>query len=809
MFPLMGPVQGGEDFMGYVHPGSAMFNRQSQGNYLSKLWGASDNPTSRRIGTMSCWMRLGEIANLSIDRCLFSGSINATNRTYILITSTGRLRLRHQDTGTTNVDISTNRLFRDPTAWYHILVNWDTTEAAAVDRIRVYVNGVEVTSFFAEIDPSLNKEFDFALANETTGVGQVTSPADNVFEGFIADFHFSDGTRYGPEEFGRFNPIHGEWIPKEVKGLTYGNNGFHLDFADENDLGNDVSGNNNDLTAQGTFGAANSFLDVPAKTYPIGNSVQSNSGHDWSEACLSGNELSATPSVGRHTHILPVGKWQFECTRTNPTNNFNVGLISESEQNANGATAGDSTNRGCSLSTTGDFRVNGTTVATLSAIPNNGVITYYVDNTDRTSVKVWIAVDGVQQGSGSPNPATGTDPLGTITNSHPFPKIINLITFAFSAQNGSYSLNFGQRRGGLVEPLAAGFKEINTGNFPTPTGPALLPDRFFDIIQYEGDGASSRTLTGLKFQPDMVWLKNLDANQSWRVAINMAGFSPSQSTPNNIRCDGTEVPTDFIDGNIEGFNADGFDVADGSTSGTAVNTNAQTYQAWCWKADPAAGLDIVRYTGDGVAGRTVAHNLGAVPQWIIVKRLDIGGTNWDTYFASYGRVPDPETDIVVLNSTNGAVDNIVGWNDMPPTDVVFSLGTSTAVNALDGEYVALLFADVPGFLKVASYEGNGDANGALIPTDFAPRHTYFKNLTSGNTNHNFQDNLLDEADYNQRDETIYVNQISAISVTTNAAVDFLANGIKRRDTLLDANGSGSFLASLSYAKVAGKFPRGR
>ena len=810
-YPLFG---GAGPSLGFVHPGSAMFNREFSGNFLQRTYVGDAEDRTR--GTVAFWFRLGEIGNLSISRTIFGCGADGNNSSQLRVDNNGNLEFIHRDGAAVTDNLKTNRVLRDPTAWYFGLFWYDTGQAVDSDRMGFEVNGV-VASLVTANYPALNKELDFGNNGQACKIGQKAGVNDEQFEGFLADMHWTVGVDYRSDSFGRFEPIHGEWIPIQPFGLTYGNHGFHLDFADPADLGNDVSGQGNDYTAQGTFGAANAFLDVPANTFPILNSADANTGADFSRACLTVNEASASASSSRSTHVFPQGKWYLELTRDNSgLADLGVSVNGEQESGRGGAAEeipGFSTLPGVIIrSTTGtlyrspygasDGSFGGTSTT-------NDVISIAVDASDPENIDIWFAKNGTWLGSGSPNPATGTSPAATITATHPQPAISQLTLHVGCDTSGQTSINFGQERGGFSYSIPNGFKELSTGNFPDPTGPALFPDRYFKSVEYEGDGAATQAVTGVGFQSDMVWLKNLDAGDGWRVAINMADYVPSPSTPNNLQTHSTSAASDFVQGNIDSLDSDGFTVGEGSSSPAAVNTNGETYQAWCWKSDPAAGFEIIRYTGDGVAGRTVPHNLDVVPEYIAVKRLD-GTGNWNIYNLHYGRVTDPETDYLWWNSLQAAVDNVNRWNDTVPTTTEFTLGAADDVNALDGEYVALVWASVPGFSKMYSMEGNGNANGAIVPLDFAPRFYFAKNANSGTASWLLQDEDMDsDANGNVKDQRLLVEAVTARTTDAANQSDVLANGIKRRGTGGGSNTNGSHYQGMAYARVASKFARGR
>ena len=144
----------------------------------------------------------------------------------------------------------TNRFFRDPTAWMHILVAVDTTDGTADDRQKIFINGVQETSFATRSNPSQNADYRINNGSSTLTVGKKSFPseASDFFDGYMAEVHYIDGTAYAPTDFGEYDSDSPTiWKPKEVSGINYGTNGFYLDFADSSNLGNDANGGT-DLT---------------------------------------------------------------------------------------------------------------------------------------------------------------------------------------------------------------------------------------------------------------------------------------------------------------------------------------------------------------------------------------------------------------------------------------------------------------------------------------------------------------------------------------------------------------------------------
>ena len=206
----------------------------------------------------------------------------------------------------------TNRKFRDFSAWYHFVVALDTTQATASDRVKIYVNGVQETSFSTSTDPSQNFQFQFNNnVVQSIGCDVNNSGARNFFGGYIAEVVFVDGQQLLPTSFGAFNPVTNIWEPIAYAG-TYGTNGFRLDFADSSALGNDVSGNDNDFTV-------NNLTSVDQASDTCSNNFATLNPLDNSSVTLSEGNLKAScpsPSGCRSTIAVESGKWYVEVKYT-------------------------------------------------------------------------------------------------------------------------------------------------------------------------------------------------------------------------------------------------------------------------------------------------------------------------------------------------------------------------------------------------------------------------------------------------------------------------------------------------------------
>ena len=298
---------------GYTIDQSIRFNKNDSAYMLRTPSGAG----SGTAWTISFWFKLAEIPPTDIRSFLaVDGATNSSNRFRIGINDSsasgfgtdGQLFVTAHSTKL----IYTNRLFRDPSAWYHVVYTWDSANAVASERQRLYINGVRETSFATSTNPTASQVVGWNTANRTSiGASYGISSGTVIFyaDDYMAEIHNLDGYSYDASFFGEFNDS-GIWIPKEYSG-SYGTNGFHIKGESASDLGNDSSGNNNDFTTSG-LGTHDQVLDSPTNNFCTYNSIQLQSG-----ATLSAGNLDAVSSGSswRNVHStigVSSGKWYWE-----------------------------------------------------------------------------------------------------------------------------------------------------------------------------------------------------------------------------------------------------------------------------------------------------------------------------------------------------------------------------------------------------------------------------------------------------------------------------------------------------------------
>ena len=293
---------------GYDVANSLRFDRSSSDS-LERTPSSAGN---RRTFTFSCWFKLGKIASSTSDFYQLFGQTDASGSSNdgLWIDSNDRLYVFF-NSGERRI---TNQKLRDPSSWYHVILAIDTTQSTASSRIKLYLNGSEITSFSTNTDPTLNHES--GVNNTSTAyIGERIN--DDFFDGYMAEVVMIDGQQLDPTSFGEFDDDSPNiWKPKDVSGLTFGTNGFYLDFENASSLGADVSGNGNNFSVnnltsvdQSTDTCTNNF----ATMNPLAKSSTGTSTFAQGNLKISTNQsqlFGAMSTIG-----VTQGKWYVECKK--------------------------------------------------------------------------------------------------------------------------------------------------------------------------------------------------------------------------------------------------------------------------------------------------------------------------------------------------------------------------------------------------------------------------------------------------------------------------------------------------------------
>ena len=435
---------------GYNVANSLRFNDGSSDS-LTKSFSGSGN---RRTWTLSVWFKLGLIPPASR---LFSIGNDASSDILSIFFTSGDLRFENTVSGSHTLEFRTDQVFRDPSAWSHLVFAVDTTQSTSSNRVKIYHNGSQITSFSTENYPSQNSD---TLWNHTTGSATIgaraASSSGTFFDGYMAEIVSIDGQQLDPTSFGEFDSDSPTiWKPKDVSGLTFGTNGFHLDFENASSLGADVSGNSNNFTVnnltsvdQSTDTCTNNFATLNPLNVPTSNAPTFAEGNLFGESVTGGT--STVAFGGSSTFGLTQGKWYLEAKCGSSTNRDAIGVTGEASECARTNNSGISRTNSSFLYSgeTGTVYVNSSSTSYGNTFGNNDIIGVALD---LDNLKVYFSKNGTWQNSG--DPTSGSTGTGAIS-----------ITSVSSTTDGAYFINHGSTAGGG----APSGKSVFNFNFGAP-----------------------------------------------------------------------------------------------------------------------------------------------------------------------------------------------------------------------------------------------------------------------------------------------------------------------------------------------------
>jgi hypothetical protein len=706
------------------------------------------------------------------------------------------------------ITMDTTALYRDTSSWYHHVIIWDTSQAVQANRVRMYVNGEQITSFSAEgVTGQLTLNESLSYINQSgviqafgglSGKGHGTEGADLQ----MAEIVFCDGQSYGPDSFGETK--NGVWIPKDPSGLTFGNNGYWLKFESSSDLGNDSSGNNNDFTAA-NLSTHDQMLDSPTFSATDGNGgnfcnigglEKNTGGFTFSEGNLkyavstnnrgfifsqgvpeSGKyywEVRVTQFGGTQDHVF-IGVCEPDKMRGNLTGSRGGADVSGAGgytvDNYHGAAVLDGTTQSAdaigtarSVPQTFGFAIDrdnntfkwtydGSSYSSTYTIPSSGVLAPYIGS-----------------GGGS-NTASGVFNFGADST------FAGLVTAGGNADENGY--------GNFSLAVPSGYLALCAANLPTAAAvdPAqtddAYPSKVFSAITYTGTGSEKAVAVG--WQPDLTWVKERGGVNDHKLTDSVRGATKALES-NTDAAETTDAQ------GVKAFTGTGF------TLGTdaVYNNNTDTYISWNWKEGADYGLDIVAYSGSltGTGVVNISHSLGAIPECIWhMSRSALGGAIRHQSLTS--------ANYMMTNA--GSSGSGTGWGNSAQVDKsgngnMTALGTSSTfttnytgiLNQNGDDAVAYVWRGIEGFSKFGGYTGNGNADGPFVYTGFSPAYVIIKRR-DGVESFFAMDNK--RIGFNVVEDIQQLNGSGADDTTNYDALDFLSNGFKLR--LSDAGFNGS------------------
>ena len=459
---------------GYDVDNSVRLNGTS--SYLQKTPSSAGNV---RTWTFSTWFKKSKQSS-SAQQKIFSVAGGGSNNFECYFNTNDTLAFYQYTSGGTNAFLGTNQVFRDTAAWYHLVLAVDTTQGTASNRIKMYVNGEQVTSFSTAI--YFNQNFDTFV--DSTGQHRIGANLNTsqYFDGYLAETVLIDGQQLAQTDFGEFDGDSGIWKPKDVSSLTPGTNGFYLDFKESSNLGNDSFGGT-DLT-EANLAAIDQSTDTCTNNFSTWNPLLAmNSTMVITEGNLSGktatNYANGASNCWFSTIGVSSGKWYAEFKQSAGTNNQGQQLgIGYDLSKFQRGSAVNAFNLGYIAEGWGylgsEGRVvnnNGTVISSLATWTIGDIIGIALD---MDNYKLYFSKNGSFQNSGDPTSgATGTGAISLTTGKTYFfgcsdASLSNTYTFQANFGSPSFSISSGNQdgndRGNFEYAVPSGYLAVCTKN---------------------------------------------------------------------------------------------------------------------------------------------------------------------------------------------------------------------------------------------------------------------------------------------------------------------------------------------------------
>ena len=811
---------------GYIVENSVWFDGSA--DYLSRT---PSSAGSNRKCTWSFWVKRSKIGDAEQDilNCEVDTNTQRDGISFGDGSNADMLSVRFNDAN--DGHIKTNDLMRDLTAWQHWVVAIDTDQSTAADRVKIYKNGTQITSFETASYPSQNYNMQGFMQDDKQHIGTTVNVNGQYLNGYLAEFIGIDGTQLAADSFGEFND-NGIWMPIDPSGLTFGTNGFHLDFkvasGTGNGAGTDVSGQNNHFT-DNSMTAAQQVTDTCTNdaNNSIGNYCTWNPLKPMSGTFSNGN-LTVQPSADK----MAIGTVAFDyndsdgyymeiITGVGGLGYVGIMHIDQASVFSDTFTPGSeyryqfySTSNASQVNDGGGSETEYNTGSTFGA---GDVVQIAVKGSD-----IWFGVNNtwVNNSSGSAgNPSTGANPVFTNMGANSTAPVVPYCQALGSSYTTSFTLNCGQTGFSYTPPT--GFKALNTASLAEPS--VTTPQSFFRTLLYTGNNVNGEgsgdeqeinmtdntTGNSFSFQPDFVWVKNRAVSSSHQELFDVVRGSTTRIRSTSSDAENTNAQY------IKSFDDNGFTVGDKND----VNKNSHSYVAWCWKAGGSGsansdgnvtggstvsvashnGFAIVKYGDCGGAAKTIGHGMGQAPDMIMVKAISGGSAssrNWRVYHK------DLTSDYVLyLDTAEGQASEAASFGTIGTSTFGVDGGNGTSAN---GEsHIAYCFARTQGLIGIGSYTGGGSDRPHVIIDDggsgFKPAFILGKQYNANGQNWWIVDNARET--FNSANGNMsFPNSMAAEANNSGNAVDFIANGFVPRSADTHLNAAGSTYVYLAFAE---------
>ena len=850
----------GSNSFWFANPGDNFYNgvattslRLAGATTLTNTYGT---PTSSKKMSFGGWVKRATITKYcQVWGATTGGSVD---QAYIVFNASNQLFVQILQHGVGNQFlITTDRVFRDTSAWYHLWVEIDSTDGTAADRVKVYINGVRETkaptTTIADGSPDV-------IAFNVSGVSHVFGHPSATYGGdlYYSDWYFIDGLDVSPiDTVGEFK--NGVFIPKSYTPSSFGTNGWHLKFdqvgvgtPSTSTIGADSSGKDTPRhwtsTADTNVVASDCALpDSPENNFATLTPLIRPYTVTAAETISDGNlnaffNSNAVSGSFWSTFFLTSGKWYFEVYVKTVGGNADVGINNKPSDAGRGTYTNDARGNGYfyqkdgqkginnSFSSYGATYTDGDLIGCAFDLDNN-TITFFKDNASQGQISsVATPEDGFI-------PAIeGFNGTRLIANFGQDPSFAGEITAGTATGTGAGVFKYAPPSGHLA---------ICTANLEEPT---ISPNantqavNHFGVLTYTGTDADGRTITSgdadiggeISFTPDWVWVKARNTSSNYHLLFDSVRGATKMLFSNELSTESTQADS------LSDFTLNGFTVSD-NASAADMNSSSHTYVAWNWKAggepsadnsagagntptansvkidgsnlgsalagtipatrlsaNTTAGFSVVTYTGDGNTGASVAHGLNAVPKIILIKNRD-EDQSWvfNANFTTKLRLV-----LDVASTDSGDFSTYMGTQ----TDdrIVFGGTNHIAWNGSNDKMVAYCFAEKEGYSKFGTYTGNVDSNGTFVYTGFEPNFILLTNTVNAGYNWILYDGVRNPTNVASK---YFVPDLPQIEQTFES-VDLLSNGFKLRTTDLYFNAGVKFIY-MAFAKNPFKYALAR
>jgi len=825
-------------------------------NSASSLLTRTPSAGNRKTWTWSAWIKRNDIGR---DQDLFTAEGSGAQLFAIQIVDTNKIQIY----GVNAVLLQTTQQLRDLSAWYHVVIKSDTTQGTASNRLKIYLNGSEVTSFATDNRATYAQNTDYGINSGVKHNIGSNQAGGNFGDFYIAEVNFVDGTAYDASHFGETK--NGVWIPKQFTG-TYGTQGFHLEFKEGGDgsstassstIGADTA-NSNHYKDTNLDAYDSNMPDSPENNFSTWNALFRGGEQSASIAAtstlLNGNlEVSVPTNSYMGNTFRPVsGKWYCEFrvkTLGDARGELDWGWFQATTYAGTTAHAGQANKWGAYYHAYSTAHIQVYDEA--SQLGSNINLTIAAGAVlqlawDIDSNKGWLGINNTYYAADNGtdgNPSTGANQTFTFTAD----EAQNLQCYVGNGLSTDvFVANFGQDStfggdetatsnadangiGAFHHAPPTGFLALCTANLPETTiGPnsdSQATD-YFETVLYTGNSTDDTTVA-VNFAPDWVWLKSRFT--SGGSIHSHFQFDTNRGATNFFKPDTNAQAADDA-ATLKAFTSTGFTLGNSDV----INDTGTSYVAWNWKANggttstltggdidtvvqanTTAGFSIATFDSNGNTSQTLAHGLSVAPDLAIYKDREEDNAFYQYYrvlgankFLGWGAgsigLGLAETSTSIFANTN-------------PTSTVATFDFSgTSMDSGHG-VVAYFFHSVEGYSKFGKYLGNAADNGVFVFLGFKPAFIMIKcassagNFTSWTMYDNKRKTFNDDVGVNSN--PLYANKSAAegergngtTDISGNAnAIDFLSNGFKCRDNANEINQEDTYVY-MAFAEAPFKY----